>query len=43
MLGESAFLNYSTVYGFNCKIIRYNNIFGPNMGFGHVFTLSEDF
>ncbi len=36
MLGESAFLNYSTVYGFNCKIIRYNNIFGPNMGFGHV-------
>ncbi len=36
MLGESGFLNYSRIYNFNCKIIRYNNVFGPNMGFGHV-------
>ncbi len=36
MLGESGFLNYSRVFNFNCKIIRYNNIFGPRMGFGHV-------
>tara|TARA_Y100001970_G_scaffold159011_1_gene194511 strand:+ start:28133 stop:29155 length:1023 start_codon:yes stop_codon:yes gene_type:complete len=36
MLGESGFLNYSKIFGFNCKIIRYNNIFGPKMGFGHV-------
>jgi UDP-glucose 4-epimerase len=36
MLGESGFLNYSKVFGFNCKIIRYNNIIGPQMGFGHV-------
>ena len=36
MLGESGFLNYAKVFGFNCKIIRYNNIIGPNMGFKHV-------
>ena len=36
MLGESGFLNYSKQFGFNCKIIRYNNVFGPKMGFGHV-------
>lgn len=36
MLGESGFLNYSRVFNFNCKIIRYNNIIGPKMGFGHV-------
>ncbi len=36
MLGESGFLNYSRVFGFNCKIIRYHNIIGPKMGFGHV-------
>lgn len=36
MLGESGFLNYGKVYGFNVKIIRYNNIIGPNMGFGHI-------
>ena len=36
MLGESGFLNYSSVFGFNCKIVRYNNIIGPKMGFGHV-------
>ena len=36
MLGESGFLNYAKIFGFNCKIIRYNNIIGPKMGFGHV-------
>ena len=36
ILGESGFLNYSKKYGFNCKIIRYNNIIGPKMGFGHI-------
>ena len=36
MLGESGFLNYAKVLGFNCKIIRYNNVFGPKMGFGHI-------
>lgn len=36
MLGESGFINYGKVFGFNVKIIRYNNIFGPNMGFGHI-------
>tara|TARA_B100001059_G_scaffold231633_1_gene267834 strand:+ start:28584 stop:29612 length:1029 start_codon:yes stop_codon:yes gene_type:complete len=36
ILGESGFLNYSRKYGFKCKIIRYNNIIGPKMGFGHI-------
>ncbi len=36
MLGESGFLTYGKVFGFNCKIIRYSNIFGPRMGFKHV-------
>ena len=36
MLGESGFLNYGKVFGYNCKIIRYNNVFGPKMGFGHI-------
>jgi UDP-glucose 4-epimerase len=36
ILGESGFLNYSKKYEFNCKIIRYNNIIGPKMGFGHI-------
>ena len=36
MLGESGFLNYGKQYGFKCKIIRYSNVFGPNMGFKHI-------
>jgi nucleoside-diphosphate-sugar epimerase len=36
MLGESGFINYGKVFGFNVKIVRYNNIIGPNMGFGHI-------
>lgn len=36
MLGESGFLNYSKVYGFECTIVRYHNVYGPRMGFKHV-------
>lgn len=36
MLGESAFLNYGRKYRFPVTIIRYQNIFGPRMGFKHV-------
>lgn len=36
MLGESAFLNYARVYGFECCVVRYHNVFGPRMGFKHV-------
>ena len=44
MLGESGFLNYSKMLGINCKIIRYNNVFGPRMGFGHLVPhLAERF
>ncbi len=35
MHGESAFLHCSKSYNFNCTIVRYQNIIGPNMGFGH--------
>ena len=44
MLGESGFLNYSKVYGFNCTIVRYHNVIGPRMGFKHVIPhLAERF
>lgn len=36
MLGESGFLNYSRVFGFECTIVRYHNVYGPRMGFKHV-------
>lgn len=36
MLGESGFLNYARVLGFETTIIRYHNVFGPRMGFNHV-------
>jgi len=36
MFGESAFINYSKIYNFPVTIIRYQNIFGPRMGFKHV-------
>jgi UDP-glucose 4-epimerase len=36
MLGESGFMNYGRMLGFNCRIIRYSNVFGPRMGFKHV-------
>jgi UDP-glucose 4-epimerase len=35
MLGESAFLSYGKHYGFPVTIVRYQNIFGPRMGFKH--------
>ncbi len=36
MLGESGFMNYAKVYGFDCTIVRYHNVYGPRMGFKHV-------
>ncbi|HUR64943.1 MAG TPA: NAD-dependent epimerase/dehydratase family protein [Chitinophagaceae bacterium] len=36
ILGESGFLNYSKMLGFEATIIRYHNVFGPRMGFNHV-------
>ncbi len=33
--GESSFLHCAKEYGFECTIVRYQNIIGPNMGFGH--------
>ena len=35
MHGESAFLHCSDAFNFKCSIVRYQNIIGPNMGFGH--------
>ena len=44
MLGESAFLNYSKVFGFECCIVRFHNVYGPRMGFKHVIPhLAERF
>ncbi len=36
ILGESGFLNYARMLGFETTIIRYHNVFGPRMGFNHV-------
>ena len=36
MLGESGFLNYSKIIGFETTIVRYHNVYGPRMGFKHV-------
>ena len=36
MLGESAFLTYGKQYKIPVTIVRYQNIFGPRMGFKHV-------
>ena len=35
MHGESAFLHSSSSYNYECVIVRYQNIIGPEMGFGH--------
>lgn len=44
MLGESGFLNYCRTFNINCKIIRYNNVIGPKMGFNHLVPhLAERF
>lgn len=36
ILAESAFINYSSEYDFDCVILRYHNVYGPRMGFKHV-------
>ena len=36
IFGESAFLTYGKQYNFPITIVRYQNIFGPRMGFKHV-------
>lgn len=33
--GESSFIHSASALGFECTIVRYQNIIGPNMGFGH--------
>ncbi len=35
MHGESAFIHSAKAYNYECVIIRYQNIIGPDMGFGH--------
>ena len=35
MHGESAFYHSAKTYGYDCRIVRYQNIIGPEMGFGH--------
>jgi len=35
MHGESAFINSAEAYNYECTIVRYQNIIGPEMGFGH--------
>lgn len=34
--GESAFLHSGPTLGFRCTVVRYQNVFGPFMGFRHV-------
>lgn len=33
--GESAFIHSAKALNYDCKIVRYQNIIGPEMGFGH--------
>lgn len=35
MHGESAFIHSAHAYNYECTIVRYQNIIGPEMGFGH--------
>ena len=35
MHGESAFIHSAAAYNYECIIVRYQNIIGPEMGFGH--------
>ena len=35
MHGESAFIHSTEVYNYECTIVRYQNIIGPEMGFSH--------
>ena len=36
MLGESGFINYARQGYFDTVVVRYHNVYGPNMGFRHV-------
>tara|TARA_B110000008_G_scaffold276074_1_gene314715 strand:+ start:499 stop:1524 length:1026 start_codon:yes stop_codon:yes gene_type:complete len=36
MLGESGFINYARQGYFESIVVRYHNVYGPNMGFRHV-------
>jgi UDP-glucose 4-epimerase len=33
--GESAFIHSAEAYNYECTVVRYQNIIGPEMGFGH--------
>jgi len=35
MHGESAFIHSAKAYNYECTVVRYQNIIGPEMGFGH--------
>jgi nucleoside-diphosphate-sugar epimerase len=35
MHGESAFIHSASKHNYDCVVIRYQNIIGPEMGFGH--------
>ena len=35
MHGESAFIHSADAYNYECTIVRFQNIIGPEMGFGH--------
>tara|TARA_B100000767_G_scaffold32688_1_gene27921 strand:+ start:20907 stop:21947 length:1041 start_codon:yes stop_codon:yes gene_type:complete len=35
MHGEAAFIHSAKAYNYECTIVRYQNIIGPEMGFGH--------
>jgi UDP-glucose 4-epimerase len=35
MHGESAFIHSAKAYSYDCTVVRYQNIIGPEMGFGH--------
>lgn len=35
MHGESAFIHSASAYNFDCTVVRYQNIIGPDMGFSH--------
>ncbi len=44
ILGEAAFINYSRKGYFSSSIVRYHNVYGPDMGFRHVLpNLCERF
>ncbi len=36
MIKELLFLNYAKIYGIRMSIVRYHNVYGPRMGYGHV-------